>query len=140
MAAVPSSPCHLPPSCMHHHQPSLPCEIYHHRRYHSNSGGFLAAAAAVAGCGWRIGHHRRGEDQKNSDLLPIFPCMVVTSSVKAIFKFVVDFGLFWSIRGCPPPNHHRGGSRTIVQPPQPHHVVSGYGGATPKGASLCSAV
>nr|GEX35182.1 hypothetical protein [Tanacetum cinerariifolium] len=61
MAVVPSSPCHLPPSCMHHHQPPLPhSEIYHHRRHHSNNDGFLAAAAAVAGCGWRIGHHRRG--------------------------------------------------------------------------------
>nr|GFA54519.1 hypothetical protein [Tanacetum cinerariifolium] len=40
-----------------------------------------------------------------------------------------------SLRGCLPPNHHRGGGRTMVQPPQPHHVVSGCGGATPRGAS-----
>nr|GEX22665.1 hypothetical protein [Tanacetum cinerariifolium] len=32
--------------------------------------------------------------------------------------------------GCPLPNHHRGGGRTTVQPPQPHLVVSGCDGAT----------
>nr|GEY33371.1 hypothetical protein [Tanacetum cinerariifolium] len=37
-------------------------------------------------------------------------------------------------RGCPPPNHHRGGGWTKVQPPQLHHVVSGYDGATPSEA------
>nr|GEV34671.1 hypothetical protein [Tanacetum cinerariifolium] len=30
-----------------------------------------------------------------------------------------------SSRGCPSPNHHRGGGRTTVQLPQPHLVVSG---------------
>ncbi|GKC13572.1 gag-pol polyprotein [Tanacetum coccineum] len=42
--------------------------------------------------------------------------------------------------GCPPPNHHCGGGRTTIQPPQPHHVVPGCGGATPRGALLCSAL
>ncbi|GJX55599.1 ribonuclease H-like domain-containing protein, partial [Tanacetum coccineum] len=34
--------------------------------------------------------------------------------------------------GCPPPNHHYGGGRTTDQPPQPHLVVPGYDGATPR--------
>nr|GEU58522.1 hypothetical protein [Tanacetum cinerariifolium] len=78
---------------------------------------FPAAAATVIGCGWRIGHHRRGEVYKTSDLLPIFRA--------------------W---GCPPPNHHRGGGRTTVQPPQPHLVVLGCDGATPSEASGWSTV
>ncbi|GJZ67385.1 hypothetical protein Tco_0630625 [Tanacetum coccineum] len=32
--------------------------------------------------------------------------------------------------GCPPPNHHRGDGRTMVQLPQLHLMVSGYDGAT----------
>nr|GFB64447.1 hypothetical protein [Tanacetum cinerariifolium] len=38
-----------------------------------------AAFPAVVGCGWRIGHHRRGGAYKTFDILPIFPYMVVTS-------------------------------------------------------------
>nr|GEX71293.1 hypothetical protein [Tanacetum cinerariifolium] len=68
---------------------------------------FPAAVIAVAGCRWRIGHHSHGEP-------PIEPPEIL---------------------GCPPPNHHRGGGRTAIQPPQPHLVVSGYDGATPSEAS-----
>nr|GEV53533.1 hypothetical protein [Tanacetum cinerariifolium] len=70
---------------------------------------FPAAAAAVVGCGWRINHHRRGGAYKTPDFL-----------------------------GCLPPNHHRGGGRTTVQPPQPHLVVSSCDGATPWGVSQCN--
>nr|GFA62054.1 hypothetical protein [Tanacetum cinerariifolium] len=42
---------------------------------------FPAAAVAVTGCGWQISHHRRGGAYTNPDLSPIFPCMVVTSTV-----------------------------------------------------------
>nr|GEU50817.1 hypothetical protein [Tanacetum cinerariifolium] len=40
---------------------------------------FPVAAAAVAGCGWQFGHHRRGGAYTTSDLVFTFPCMVVTS-------------------------------------------------------------
>nr|GFB10771.1 hypothetical protein [Tanacetum cinerariifolium] len=42
-------------------------------------------------------------------------------------------------RSCPQPNHHCGGGRATVQPPQPHLVVSGCDGATPSEASGWSA-
>nr|GEX52075.1 hypothetical protein [Tanacetum cinerariifolium] len=64
------------------------------------AAAFPAAAAAMVGCGWRIGQRRRGGAYKTSDLLPIFPCMVATSSVKTIFKLVVDFGPFFGPLGA----------------------------------------
>ncbi|GKC97730.1 RNA-directed DNA polymerase, eukaryota, partial [Tanacetum coccineum] len=63
-------------------------------------GGGGLAAAAVDST---TNPHKK----KNPDLLPLFHA--------------------W---GRPPPNHHRGGGRTTIQPPQPHHVVSGCGSAT----------
>nr|GEY54251.1 hypothetical protein [Tanacetum cinerariifolium] len=101
----------------------------------ATAAAFPAAAAVVAGCGWQIGRHRHGGAYKSSDLVSIFSCMVVTSSVKAIFNLVVDGFDLVSNRGCPPPNHHRGGGRTTVQPPQPHLVMSSCDGATPWGVS-----
>nr|GEY29113.1 hypothetical protein [Tanacetum cinerariifolium] len=48
------APLHQPPPWqLHHlHQPPPP--------RHSNSDAFPAAAAAMAGCGWQISHHRHG--------------------------------------------------------------------------------
>nr|GEV60899.1 hypothetical protein [Tanacetum cinerariifolium] len=66
-------------------------------------------AAAVAGCGWQIGYHRYGGAYKS----PRSPLNM----------------------GCLPPNHHCGGGRTTVQPPQPQLVVLGCDGATPSEAS-----
>nr|GEY21116.1 retrovirus-related Pol polyprotein from transposon TNT 1-94 [Tanacetum cinerariifolium] len=74
----------------------------------ATSVAFPAAAAAVVGCGWQIGHHRRVGAYKTPDFL-----------------------------GCLPPNHHRGGGRTTVQPPQPHLVVSGCDGVILSEASGC---
>nr|GEY29769.1 hypothetical protein [Tanacetum cinerariifolium] len=52
-----------------------------------------------------------------------------------ILYLVVDWSWLISNRGCPPPNQHRGGGRTTVQPPQPHLVVSSCDGATTSEAS-----
>nr|GEU91257.1 putative reverse transcriptase domain-containing protein [Tanacetum cinerariifolium] len=70
-----------------------------------------ADTAAVAGCGWRISHH----SQRNTYKTLRKPCFS-----RLLFHA-------WS---CSPPNHHRGGGRTTVQPPQPYLVVSGSDGAT----------
>nr|GEW47264.1 ribonuclease H-like domain-containing protein [Tanacetum cinerariifolium] len=51
----------------------------------------------------------------------------------------VDWVMIMSNSGCSPPNHHCGGGRTMVQPPQPHLVVSGCDGATTSEASRRSA-
>nr|GFB61592.1 hypothetical protein [Tanacetum cinerariifolium] len=103
-----------------HHRPTV------YATTAATSTAFPAAAAAVAGCGWPFGHHRRGGAYTNLDLSPIFPCMVVTSPVlrNIYFSDLIDL-ICSSNRGCPPPNHHRGGGRTTTQPSQPHLVVSG---------------
>nr|GEV57807.1 hypothetical protein [Tanacetum cinerariifolium] len=51
----------------------------------------------------------------------------------------VDWVMVMSNSGCTPPNHHCGGGRMTVQPPQPHLVVSGCDGATTSKASGRSA-
>nr|GEV45601.1 hypothetical protein [Tanacetum cinerariifolium] len=93
---------------------------------------FPAAAAAVVGSGWRIGHHRRDGACKTPDFLSIFHAWWLHRFYCEIFKVVIDLVMVKiSNRGCLPPNHHRGGGWTTVQPPQPHLVVSGCDGDPP---------
>nr|GFC97957.1 hypothetical protein [Tanacetum cinerariifolium] len=56
----------------------------------ATAAAFPAAVAAMMGCGWQNGHHRRGGAYKTLDFLFIFPCMEGLFAVKLQPHLVVS--------------------------------------------------
>nr|GEU60311.1 hypothetical protein [Tanacetum cinerariifolium]GEY88678.1 hypothetical protein [Tanacetum cinerariifolium] len=128
----PPSPCTAAASPLHYTTAS------HHTPTANTTATTTAATAAVFPAlppSWRAVDGRMATTGVVEPIKLPIPCLYFHAwrlhrLYCEILNLVVDWSWLMSNSGCSPPNHHCGGGRTTVQPPQPHLMVSGCDGAT----------